>query len=242
MLSPDLHWRVAVIGDLVGSRRAVDRAALQQTLRAALLLANVTWTAADPLTPTVGDEFQGTYDNLMAALDATLLVRVSMPPPFDVRFGIGIGAVTWVDDEPGGAFRRQDGQAWWLARDAIDHVAGGARRRHVPSTLRTWVAAAAPDDVPDGRTRSDVEIPLDQRIAAINAFLTTRDHLVSGMDARDRRILQRLLVGWQVQEIAEAEEVSPSAVSQRVQRSGAGAIMYARAALLHWYLLPEQPR
>lgn len=239
MLSQGLHRRVALIGDLVGSRRALDRTALQESLRAALLLTNVTWTAIDALTPTVGDELQGTYDNLMAALDATLLVRVSMPPPFDVRFGIGIGLVSWVDPEPALGFRRQDGQAWWLARDAIDHVAGGVRRRHVPSTLRTWVAAAAPDEPPDARARSDVAFPLDQRIAAVNAFLTTRDHLVSRMDGRDRRILQRLLVGWQVQEIAEAEAVSASAVSQRIQRSGAGAIMYARDALMQWYLVPE---
>jgi hypothetical protein len=239
VLSHTLHRRVALIGNLVGSRRALDRTALQETLRAALLLTNVTWAALDPLTPTVGDELQGTYDNLMAALDATLLVRVSMPPPFDVRFGIGIGAVTWVDDEPGPAFRRQDGQAWWLARDAIDHVAGGVRRRHVPSTLRTWVAAAAPGDPPDAGV-GDVESPLDQRIAAINAFLTTRDHLVSTMDGRDRRILQRLLTGWPVREIAEAEGVSPSAVSQRVQRSGAAAIMYARESLMQWYLTPER--
>lgn len=237
VLTPALQRRVALIGDLVGSRDVEDRRALHHALDAALTLVNVTWAAVDPLTPTVGDELQGVYDNLVHALDATLLVRVSMPTPYDVRFGIGIGVVTWLDDGAHGGFRRQDGPAWWLARDAIELVAGGARSRRVPRTLRTWVAADDRADVQAGR---DVALPTEQRIAAVNAYLTTRDHLVSQMDGRDRRILQRLLLGWPLQEIADAESVSASAISQRVQRSGAGSIMYSRDTLLPWSVGPGE--
>lgn len=222
MLTP--HPRVVVIGDLVGSRDAPDRAELQRQLRDALDEANRKWADADePLVPTIGDEFQGVYDNLWAALDATLLVRVSMPAPYDARFGIGVGTVTWAEDEPASGFRRQDGPAWWAARDAIEHVADAGARRDVPRTLRTWVADAGPRV----RPIQDVTIGRDPRIQAVNAYLAVRDHLVSRMDARDRRILRGLVVGRSVTEIAGAESITSSAVSQRVRRSGADAIMYS---------------
>lgn len=226
MLSDTLQRLVVVIGDLVGSREAPDRADLQEQLRLAMTLGTMTWKPREPLTPTVGDELQGVFDDIHTALDATLFVRASLPPPYDVRFGIGVGAVTWVEDEPHGGFRRQDGPAWWIARNAIDHVARSGTSRGVPRSLRTWVAEVPVDRDPPGLP--DVETGQEPRICALNAYLAVRDHLVTAMDARDRRILQHLLVGGQVTDIAEREGVTPSAISQRIQRSGAAEIMYAR--------------
>ena len=238
VLREGLHSTVvAVIGDLVGSRRAENRESLQQSLNQALQLVNERWASVDPFAPTVGDEVQGVCDNVFRALDATLFIRVSIPPPYDIRFGIGIGEVTWVEREPSTGFRRQDGPAWWLARDAINFVAEGGRS--APKTLRTWVAAARPDDRTDTHALFYPDLPADARTALLNAYLAARDHLVSRMDARDRRILQGMLLRQTLQAIAEEEEISVSAVSQRVQRSGASAIMYGREGLTHWYTLPE---
>ena len=48
-----------VIGDLVGSRRVADRAAVQDALAAALAEVNTLVAVRQPFEPTVGDEYQG---------------------------------------------------------------------------------------------------------------------------------------------------------------------------------------
>ena len=98
-------------------------------------------TAASELRVTTGDEFQGSYATLGAALDAALRVRVQLLPASDARFGIGRGPVTTLDEERG----IEDGPGWWAARDAIEAAEEGAER---PATrqLRTAYRVAAEED------------------------------------------------------------------------------------------------
>jgi hypothetical protein len=231
MLSASLTERPAVlIGDLVSSRRSRDRSALHEELSAALARANDACDPQVPLAPTVGDEFQGVFGRLVDTLRATLLVRASMSTPHDVRFGVGIGEVFALGERAGGV-PRQDGPGWWAARDAIDFVASGESRRGVPRSLRTWIVEV--------KDRADGMRPLPgfgmhgdtAELRALNAYVVARDHLVSAMDDRDRRILRGLLEGKSVTDIAESEEISASAVSQRGQRSGAAAIAFSLTAL-----------
>ena len=98
---------------MVGSRHAADRADLHQRLTAALRAAAT--TAIDPPAFTVGDEFQGSYQTVGDAIDAALRMRLAVAPGIDVRFGIGWGEVTVLDEQT----RIQDGPAWWAAREAI---------------------------------------------------------------------------------------------------------------------------
>ncbi|MGV0804036.1 SatD family protein, partial [Mycolicibacterium elephantis] len=63
---------------------------------------------------TVGDEFQGSYRTVGAAIEAALAIRLAVAPEIDVRFGIGWGAVTVLDAGTG----IQDGPGWWTAREA----------------------------------------------------------------------------------------------------------------------------
>ena len=67
--------------------------------------------------------------------------------------------------------------------------------------------------------------------AAINAALQCRDHLLGSLDDRSRRILGGLLSGTLQAEIAQAEGISPSAVSQRVRRDGLGVLVSAAREL-----------
>jgi dolichol-phosphate mannosyltransferase len=62
---------VALLGDLVDSRSLPDREAAQRDLEASLHAVNRRVGALDPLHPTVGDEFQGIYDSLGKAIEAT---------------------------------------------------------------------------------------------------------------------------------------------------------------------------
>lgn len=194
-----------VIGDLVGSRVVPDRSAAQTALGRALDEANAALSPTQPLEATVGDEFQGGFETLAEAARACLLVRISLLTVIDSRCGIGHGEVT-----VHGAHQRpllQDGPGWWAARAAVE-AAGGVKGR------RTWYVGVA--DEPGA--------------GATNAFLTCRDQLVDRLNDRGLRILRLALLGHSQKEIAELEEVWPSAVSQQFSR-GVGAIVDAHTML-----------
>ncbi len=53
--------RVALIGDIVESRRTSDRQALHDTVSAVLARVNAEHPVDDPAVITLGDEFQGVY-------------------------------------------------------------------------------------------------------------------------------------------------------------------------------------
>lgn len=204
--------RVAVIGDLVGSRAQPDRTAAQRDLVDTLSRVNDMVEAVQPLEPTIGDECQGAYADVPAALRATLLVRLMLSAPLDCRFGIGAGTFETVGRSEYGLM--QDGPAWWAARAAI--VEGESREVRKQRSLRTWYVVD--DAVPQGSR----ELP---EAAMTNAYLSTRDQIIGGMNDRSRRLLLGLLDGRTQVELARTEDITQSAVSQNLQRSGAYAIL-----------------
>lgn len=235
---------LAVLGDLVASRRASDRAALQQRLVEVLAAVNEQVPPLDPLTPTVGDEFQGRYGGLAAGVRATLLVRLSLLPRVDVRFGLGWGRLLVHD--PARAPFGQEGPAWWSARDALEAVAAAEDARGTPPGWRTCLRVTPVDDAAPRTDRSEParwEQPEEKPVVAssptppeavVNAHLVCRDTLIARMDARDLRLTRGLLQGRSQRELAAAEGISPSAVSQRVRRGGALAVVHADAILAAW--------
>ena len=206
---------VALIGDLVGSRRSSSRTQVQQHLVDALAVANATTTAVQALAPTIGDEFQGVYADVGSALRASLVVRLALPADVDYRCGIGVGTLEIVGTSEYG--HTQDGPAWWAARDAI--VEAKRRESGQNKRLRSWFAVSETQG-------GDVDAGL------VNAFLLCRDELVSRLDARQRRLVLGVLRGTSQKELAEAEGISPSAVSQSLRRAGAAAIVDATALVM----------
>jgi hypothetical protein len=194
--------RATLIGDVVGSRLITDRTAQHRALNGAL--AAIAADAIDPPAFTVGDEFQGSYPTVGAAIDAALSLRLAVAPDIDVRFGIGWGAVMMLDASAG----IQDGPGWWAAREAIEWTAK-AQRQPGLALVRTSLRG----------DRHDVD--------AINAALLCRDHLIGSVDDRSLRILKGLLSNRTKKDIAVAEGISASAVSQRAGRDGLDLIVQA---------------
>jgi hypothetical protein len=197
--------RATLIGDVVGSRHAADRRELHRVLTRALRDIAAAATAAPAFT--VGDEFQGSYPTVGSAIDAALSLRLAVAPGIDVRFGIGWGQVTVLDERAG----IQDGPGWWAARDAIQQTAA-AQRQPGLALVRTTFRAHG-----DSRTDAD----------AINAALMCRDHLLGSLDDRSLRILKGLMNNQTKKELAAAEGISASAVSQRAGRDGLDLIVVA---------------
>jgi hypothetical protein len=194
-----------LIGDIVGSRRVADRRAAHRALNRALR--DVAADAIDPPAFTVGDEFQGSYPTVGAAIDAALSLRLAVATGIDVRFGIGWGEVTVLDASAG----IQDGPGWWAAREAIQWTAS-AQRQPGLALVRTSFRVS-------GEARADLD--------AINAALLCRDHLIGSVDDRSIRILKGLLSNHTKKDIAAEEGISASAVSQRAGRDGLDLIVRA---------------
>lgn len=207
-----------LIGDLIGSREAEGRVALQRVLRCALGHANEFLDPVQPLEPTVGDEFQGAFRDPLSAARAGLLLRLELlkEAEVDARFGLGWGEVTVFEDRTP---LSQDGPGWWSARAAIeeaDELSRGGRTDFV----RTYLKSSRLRDLPPGEVK------------AFNAFFFCRDALVAQMKPRSRRLLLGLLLGKSQAELAAEERISQSAVSQNLAASGAWAIELAEAELL----------
>jgi hypothetical protein len=216
-----------LIGDVVGSRRVADRSAVQQALLRALADVNAEVPARQPLEATIGDEFQGAYDELADAVHAALLVRLHLLPLADTRYGLGLGGVTVF--EPGRAPLSQDGPGWWAAREAISQLHEREGRRASARGTRSWCVDRSADPWPSG---AEVRREPGAGIAPlVNAFLLCRDESVTAMGERSRRLLLGWLRGRTQTELAEQEGISQSAVSQALARSGAYAVRDAHDAV-----------
>lgn len=205
-----------LIGDVVGSRGFADRRDLHTRLAGRLDELNDLLGAEEretdvalvstPLWITAGDEYQGAFLTVGVALRVSRWLRLSLLPEVDVRQGIGWGPVEVLGEEP----RIEDGPAWWAARAAVveveeDAERPGHRRR------RTAYRRAEGYDGPDPD--------------AVNAALVLRDEMVGGLSDRSLGVLRGLLSGRTQREIAEKEDISASAVSQRVRHDGLAALV-----------------
>lgn len=184
-----------LIGDVVASRTAPDRKGLHTGLVAALERANEATGPVQPLRVTVGDEFQGAWRARGEAIHAALLVRLSLLPEVETRYGLGHGEVSALSAD--GSV--QDGPGWWLAREAITTAKAGE---------------GTGPDAPVVRTRWREEAPSG---AALDSALRHRDLLLGALDERSLRLLLGLLEGRTQRSLAEDEGISPTAVSRRVR-------------------------
>lgn len=200
-----------LIGDVVDSRLAPDRDALHSRLRKVVDAANDTLAPLTPLRITVGDEFQGAFATVGAALHASFWLRLELLPDADLRHGVGWGEVTVLETEP----RVEDGPGWWAAREAIEEVKAASERagmRRVRSCYRR-----ASDDGP--------------AVEPVNAALLCRDQLLGAGDDRTLRLLRGMLAGRSQSELAAEEGISASAVSQRTRNDGLAVLLAADALL-----------
>ncbi|WP_372968015.1 SatD family protein [Microbacterium sp.] len=207
---------IAVLADIVGSRKLDDRTAAQRILDDTIAqVEGELPLAQQTLTPTVGDEQQGLYRTLEDAMVSLLMIQLRLPDGIAFRFGIGVGAVSAVDSVHG---ELADGPGWYAARAAIETV-HAREGRAVPRT-RTWIVGAPGQD----------EV-MESTIAASNAYLLVRDELVGAMNERERRLTYGRLVGRSQHELAAEEGISQPSVSKSLRNAGSSALLEGLAAL-----------
>lgn len=201
---------IAVIADIVGSRRLRDRERAQRLLDDTIVsVESDRPLAVQALAPTVGDEQQGVYGDLGEAMTAILMLQLSLPDDIGFRFGLGIGPIRAVESAHGSL---SDGPGWWAAREAID-IAHDRERRASPRS-RTWIVGAPEQN----------EV-MESTIAASNAYLLVRDELVGAMTERERRLVYGRLIGLSQADLAEREGITQPSVSKSLRRAGAQALI-----------------
>ena len=159
-----------------------------------------------PLRIMAGDDYQGCFVTVGAALQATLRLRLALGAEADIRHGIGWGSVSVLSAEP----RVEDGPGWWEARSAIEEVEV-AQAKPGSRGLRTAYRRAPKTVGPDPD--------------AVNAALVARDQLLAGAGTESLSVLAGMLAGMSQKAIAAELGISPSAVSQRIRRDGLAALI-----------------
>lgn len=210
-LEPEVDYSV-VIGDVVKSRKVPSQEKLLADLQEAHQWVNGRVPLVEPMTSTLGDEFQGVYSSLRDALKATLFLRLRLFGRYDLRFGIGRGAVATVAPEK--APLAQSGPGWWHARTAIEEAAALAGKQGWPRSVRTRLRGVS-----------------DPWGAAVHAFLLCQDHLLASMDEKDARITLGLFEGRTQSEMSKELNISQSSISRRQSENGASALFRAHQEL-----------
>lgn len=132
---------LVLIGDLVGSRRAPDRAALQKRLQSAVKLLNKKRGDAlrSPYTITLGDEFQAVYKDARTAF-ADLFLLLHALAPDRIRFALATGDIATKINRAQAI--GMDGPAFHAARAILEELKADRRLFGVgglpPETAR-WV-------------------------------------------------------------------------------------------------------
>jgi SatD family (SatD) len=207
---------VAMLVDIVGSRRLPDRAGAQRAIEGAIVRVERDSPAAlEPLRAVAGDEFQGVYPDLASALRAILLLRLALPDGVDLRFGLGVGAVGVIASAGG---EIPEGPGWWVARDAVEAVE--AKQRRAAPSARTWIVRAPEEDA-----------GMQPTIDLANAYALARDEIIGAMSERARRLTYGRCLGRTQADLARDEGITQPAVSQVLGGAGAAALVEGYHAL-----------
>ena len=195
---------IALIGDIIESKKIQDRAQVQQQLLR--LMKELNWQYQDylisPFTVTTGDEFQALFspNSYMFQIIDQLSVAFS---PYEIRFGIGVGEmVTEINKEQSIG---SDGPAYWLAREAINHI-------H--------------DKNDYGINHISVFLANEEVNWTVNAMLAACSFIQSKWTEVQYDVLKQLLTEniydetFSHKEIARSLGITPSAFNKRIKASG----------------------
>ena len=195
---------IALIGDIIESKKIQDRAQVQQQLLR--LMKKLNWQYQDylisPFTVTTGDEFQALFspNSYMFQIIDQLSVAFS---PYEIRFGIGVGEmVTEINKEQSIG---SDGPAYWLAREAINHI-------H--------------DKNDYGINHISVFLADEEVTWTVNAMLAACSFIQSKWTEVQYDVLKQLLTEniydetFSHKEIARLLGITPSAFNKRIKASG----------------------
>ncbi|WP_161980675.1 SatD family protein [Streptococcus sp. S784/96/1] len=197
---------IAIIGDVIDSKKLTTRSAVQDSLR--LVLDDLNQVYADslvsPFTLTLGDEFQALLHPHASVFQMIDSIRIKLYP-VTIRFGIGIGEIVTAINplRSIGA----DGPAYWNARSAIAYVHD--KNDYGVTNIRVSIGDSSSEN--------------DQ---LVNAVLAMGEFIYAKWTDKHRDMLKVLLETKQYdewfshQELARHLGIEPSGLTKRLKASG----------------------
>lgn len=197
---------LVLIGDLVASRQAPDRAELQRKLAATLASLNRDGRGlVSPYTVTLGDEFQAVYREATPIFQHMFAILGALYP-VGVRFAWSIGEITTEINSHSAL--GMDGPAFYAARDAITSLKG-----------RDEVCSIA-------------GLPADRQPLA-GAALRVVSHLLGRWKRSRFLVMEDLLADRKVQDIASRLGMSEQAVYKNITNGGLEGLLELFGTLAH---------
>lgn len=195
---------IAIIGDLVESRKIADRLSVQQKYVGILSEMNEQYASliVSRFAISLGDEFQGVLGSAQRIMEILNTISVRLYPQ-KIRFGIGVGKIV-TDLEPDRSIG-MDGSAFWRARSAIEYI----HDNNDYGVSRTYVLGA------DGLNTG-----------LINSSLAANDFIFSRMTPAQMQTFQELIkmgTAWsdfEQKQIAKRLNIAASSVFRRIKGSG----------------------
>lgn len=172
----DFDPYVAIIGDIVESKKIVDRDKVQEKLNLVLEKINQRYSGdiASKFTITLGDEFQGLLNKGANVIKIITEIENELYPT-SVRFGIGVGDIT-TRVNPDIAIGA-DGPGYYQARRAIEYLKKGEKMNQ---SGKANIRLAA-----DGKEQSSTEL--------INTIFSLVTALKTSWTERQREIVWMML-------------------------------------------------
>ncbi len=182
---------LVLIGDIVGSRQAGARAALQRRLLGAVQAVNRKRPALldSPLTITLGDEFQAVYRQAGTVFGDIFFLLHALAP-VRARFALAVGEiVTPLNKEQAIGM---DGPAFHLARDLLTRLKAEKRLFAIAGQKDATARLAAP-------------------------VLAVLSGQVEGWRENRLRLFSGMLEGANSAELAKAAKITPRAVNKNIR-------------------------
>jgi hypothetical protein len=193
---------IAVVGDIVGSKKIQDRKAIQDKLSKVLYEVNEMYykDIASKFMITLGDEFQGLLTAGTHALEIIEKIERQMYPT-NIRFGIGVGRITTDinPDFPLGA----DGPAYYSARKMINELKTAEKKKM--------------------EAKADIKIEIENNLdiaELINTVFSLNTTIKAKWTKRQREIIDAYLNGYGTQsDIAQKIGINQSNVQKALANS-----------------------
>lgn len=206
----------AIIGDIVDSRKLINRSEVQDKLNQVLKDINIQYeeNIAARFLVTLGDEFQGLLSNPKDLFQIIDKIKFEMYP-VKIRFGVGIGTIdTSINREMAlGA----DGPAYHYARNIIEEIKV-LNKANSKSQYSTDIGVS-----------STYEPNL---VSLINCNLSLCYFIEEKWTDKQRDLIKRIMFSNKTQrEIAKELDLAQSSVQRRLKSSGYYNYIYVKKSL-----------
>lgn len=193
---------VAIIGDIISSKKIEKRNEVQTKLNHILKEINILYKddIQGNFLITLGDEFQGLLKRPHNALKIIELIQIYMHP-VKLRFGIGIGDIDteFTRNDALGA----DGPAYHKARQMVEELKSSEKAQ---KSQYAYVKLSLDTD-------KNIEM-------LINSCLNGTSYISRLWTDKQKEVITELLKGKNIGTIAEEMELTPSSIYRRLNSSG----------------------